>query len=185
MIRDKEVHLPRQATHTIIANSFLLLGTETLTLLGRKELIKWVSLVALKGLSCDEPGELILKSLIRGRFAQNLALSKMAKAQVSNAFLMGIFSHIDALLDRPLPEILHEISLDEEIKQTLLGKGHNQLSTLYQLIQSYERGDWEVYSFYVDEIKSNERDISKSYREALLWAHELVLCNDYYNNAIL
>ncbi len=178
MIRDKEVYAASQTTYTIIVNSFLLLGTETLTLLVQKELLKEVSFVAQKCLSCEAPGELILKSLIRGRFAQNLASINMAKVQVSTAFLIGVFSHIDALFSRSLQEILQEISLDNEIKQTLLEIGYNHFSTLYQLIQSYEKGDWKAYSLYLDEIKINEHDISKAYREALLWAHELVMCND-------
>lgn len=150
---------------------------QALTLLGQKELTKWVSLIALKGVADDKPGELILGSLIRARFAESLASGKMLKSRVANAFLMGMFSHIDVLLDRPLQEILDEISLDEEIKYALLEKGHNQFSVLYKLIQTYEKGDWETYSCYVEEMGIDERDVLKSYRESLIWAHDLVMVN--------
>lgn len=151
---------------------------QALTLLGQKELAKWVSLIALKGIADDKPGELILGSLIRARFAENLASGKMPKPRVANAFLMGMFSQIDALLDRPLQEILDEIPLDEEIKHALFEKGHNQFSALYKLIKTYEKGDWEAYSCYVDELGLDERDVLKSYRESLIWAHDLVMCNE-------
>lgn len=150
---------------------------QALTLLGQKELIKWISLIALKGVADDKPGELILESLIRARFAERLALHSFLKQRAADAFLMGMFSHIDVLLDRPLQEILDEISLDEDIKDALLEKGHNQFSVLYKVIQTYEKGDWEDYSGYVNVMGIDEQDVLKSYRESLIWAHDLVLHN--------
>jgi len=150
---------------------------QALVLLGQKELMKWISLIALKNIANDKPGELILQSLIRARFAEKLAISKMLKQQAPDAFLMGMLSHIDVLLDRPLHEVLDEISLTEEIKNALLETEHNLFSLLYKLIQSYERGDWKAYSGYVAEMGIDEREVMESYRESLVWAHELVVCN--------
>lgn len=146
-----------------------------LTLLGQKELTKWASLIALKKVADDKPGELILNSLIRARFAEKLAAKKMCQQRVSDAFLMGMFSHIDVLLDRPLSEILEEIPLDEEIKQALLEKEHNEFFVLYQLIQTYEKGNWDDFSTYVKELAINEHDVLKAYRESLIWAHNLLM----------
>lgn len=148
-----------------------------LTLLGQKEITKWISLIALKGVADDKPSELILKSLIRARFAEKLAAIKLSKQLSSDAFLMGMLSHIDVLLDRPLNAILNEISLDEDIKQALLEKEHNQFFSLYKLILSYEAGNWVDYSVYLDELGLNEHDVLKAYRESLIWAHDLLMCN--------
>jgi len=150
---------------------------QALTLLGQNELIKWISLVALKGVAQNKPGELILESLIRARFAEKLASGKMLKHRVANVFLMGMFSHIDILLDRPLQEILDEIALDEEIKYALLEKGHSQFAILYKLIQTYGKGDWEAYSGYVEELGLEEQNVLTSYRESLIWAHDLIMVN--------
>ena len=150
---------------------------QALALLGQKELIKWVSIVALKGIAENKPGELILESLIRARFSEKLASDKMMKHRVADAFLMGMFSHIDVLLDRPLLEILNEIGLDEEIKYALLDKVHNQFSILYKLIQTYEKGDWEAYSGYAKELELDEQTVLKAYRESLVWAHDLIMVN--------
>ncbi|CQR70744.1 EAL domain protein [Sporomusa ovata DSM 2662] len=150
---------------------------QALTLLGQKELIKWVSIVALKGIADNKPGELILESLIRARFSEILASGKMMKHRVADAFLMGMFSHIDVLLDRPLQEILDEIRLDEEIKYALLDIAPNQFSILYKLIQTYEKGDWEAYSGYAKELELNEQTVLKAYRESLVWAHDLIMVN--------
>lgn len=150
---------------------------QALTLLGQKELIKWVSLLALKGIGDDKPGELILRSLIRARFAESLAAGRMPAALVAHAFLMGMFSHIDALLDRPLEEILAEIPLDAAIRDAILEKGHSRFSPLYRLIRAYEQGDWQAYADCVAELGINEQDVAKSYRESLLWAHDQVVAN--------
>lgn len=150
---------------------------QALTLLGQKELIKWVSIVALKGIADNKPGELILESLIRARFSEILASGKMMKHRVADAFLMGMFSHIDVLLDRPLQEILDEIRLDEEIKYALLDIAPNQFSILYKLIQTYEKGDWEAYSGYAKELELDEQTVLKAYRESLVWAHDLIMVN--------
>jgi c-di-GMP-related signal transduction protein len=148
-----------------------------LTLLGQKEISKWISLIALKGVAEDKPSELILNSLIRARFAEKLAAIKMSKNRSSDAFLMGMLSHIDVLLDRPLSVILNEISLDEAIKQALLEKEHNQFFILYKLILTYEAGNWADYSVYLDKLGLDERDVLKAYRESLIWAHDLMMCN--------
>ncbi|TWH45873.1 EAL and HDOD domain-containing protein [Sporomusa sp. KB1] len=148
---------------------------QALTLLGQIELTKWISLIALKNVATDKPGELILGSLIRARFAETLASVTMPHQKAANAFLMGLFSHIDALLDRSLQDILEEISLEEEIKQALLEKEHNQFYLLYKLIKSYEAGEWEVHSSYVGELGIQERDVLKAYRDSLRWAHDLLM----------
>lgn len=148
-----------------------------LSLLGQKELTKWISLIALKSVADDKPGELILNSLIRACFAEKLSLAKMSKQSASDAFLMGMLSHIDVLLDRPLNAILAEISLDETIKRALLEKEQNQFFILYKLIQTYEAGNWEEYSRYVTKFEIDEHAVSKAYREALIWAHNLMMCN--------
>lgn len=151
---------------------------QALTLLGQKELTKWMSLITLNGIADYKPGELILESLIRGRFAELLAGTVQLRKRMADAFLMGLFSLIDALLDRPMEEILTELSLEEEIKQALLMEGNHAFSQLYRLILSYEKGDWTVFSVYVKEMQLDEHKVLTAYREALLWAHELLIYNE-------
>lgn len=151
---------------------------QALTLLGTKELIKWLSLITLKGIASDKPGELILESLIRARFCEMLAAGIMPKQYQSNAFLMGMFSYIDVLLDRSLQDILAEIPLADEIKNALLEKEHNQFYYLYKLIQNYEKGDWETCFDYAKQLKIDEKNILNACRASLIWAHELLVNSD-------
>ncbi|MCE5287325.1 MAG: HDOD domain-containing protein [Pelosinus sp.] len=150
---------------------------QALVLLGKKELIKWISLISLRHISKDKPGELVLESLLRARFGERLALTIMPKQRAANVFLIGMFSHIDILLERPLQHILVEMSLAEEIKNALLAKDNGQFSVLYKLILSYEKGDWEEYSKYAKELGIVERDVLNAYRESLVWAHDIIAAN--------
>ena len=147
---------------------------QALTLLGQKELQKWVALISLQEAGVNKPTELILESLIRARFAEQLALKRMQKQQAANSFLMGMFSYIDVLLDRPMADILNEVALDEEVKAALLEKNRNFLSLLYQLILTYEKGQWNESSCYAAELNLDESVVLKAYQESVAWAQGLL-----------
>lgn len=148
---------------------------QALTLLGKKELIKWVSLLALQSVCQEQPGELVLSSLIRARFAEELTAShSLLKFRSQDAFLMGMFSHLDALLGRPMPEALDSIPITNEIKQALLGNGHHFFALLYHLIISYECGNWEEFNGYRMELQIEEVKVAQCYRSALFWANQLL-----------
>ena len=55
---------------------------------------------------------------------------------------MGIFSLLDAILDRELGEILAQMPIQADIKAALLGE-ENQLREVYHCALSYEKADWE------------------------------------------
>ncbi|MBP2628996.1 MAG: diguanylate phosphodiesterase [Firmicutes bacterium] len=146
---------------------------QALVLLGEKELKNWILLIALKDIASDKPREIMLESLIRARFCEKLALHKMPKQLAANAFLIGLFSYIDVLLERPMQYILDEIHLEEELKDVLLEKDNNQLSMVYKLARSYERGDWSTYSCYAKKMEICENAVIHAYREAVIWVNSI------------
>lgn len=75
----------------------------------------------IKNLGADCPEELMINSVIRAKFAESIALSTDLKDRASDAFLMGLFSNIDALMNRPLPEILKDIALPRRYKRSITG----------------------------------------------------------------
>jgi c-di-GMP-related signal transduction protein len=113
-----------------------------LALMGVAEIRKWVSLVALSGMGRDKCDELVVSSLIRARFCEMLAWQIGMSQRSSDLFLMGIFSMIDAFLDRPMEEILSNLPISDEVKVALLG-GENTFRRVYELVLAYERGQWE------------------------------------------
>ncbi|MBO7531533.1 MAG: HDOD domain-containing protein, partial [Lachnospiraceae bacterium] len=70
-------------------------------MLGQKELKRWINTAVTKELCADKPGEITRISLIRARFAELLAPVFGLAASSSELFLMGLFSVLDAMLDKP------------------------------------------------------------------------------------
>jgi len=85
-----------------------------LVVLGEYGIRKWVSIAALPTIAADKPGELMRKSLVRARFCELLAQAS-GQGLEDQAFLLGLFSLLDALLDRPLDEVLKEVGLAPEL----------------------------------------------------------------------
>jgi EAL and modified HD-GYP domain-containing signal transduction protein len=143
-----------------------------LTLLGMKELKKWVSLTALSRLADDKPDELVVTSLIRARECELLA-TELGLADIgSELFLMGMFSLIDAIINRPMSEILGQLPLSEETKAALLG-GSNLFRDILVTIVSYERGDWSRFSEYAQRVHLREGVVAGIYHESVKWVDQI------------
>ncbi len=140
-----------------------------LVMLGEREIRKWATIVMLSSLCWDKPEELIVHSVVRGRFCEQLAPAFGMPDKSQSLFLVGLFSLINAMLDRPLEEILRDVPLADEIKQALLGT-HNPLREVHEYTLAYERADWETVAGKTYALGQDEAAISTLYREALEWA---------------
>jgi EAL and modified HD-GYP domain-containing signal transduction protein len=141
--------------------------------LGEDQVKKYASLVALASMGKDKPRELLVTAVVRGCFGESLA-PKLGLADRSvDLFLLGLFSVIDALMDRPLPDLLDAVPLADEIKQALVGR-HGRFHSVHQLVLAYERGDWNEVSRLSPELNLGEPDLQSSYVASLEWAHRLI-----------
>ncbi len=65
------------------------------------------------------------------------------RARAGAYHTVGMFSLIDALLDRPMEELLSGLNLSREINDALTGREENRLSRCLELVKAYETGRWE------------------------------------------
>jgi c-di-GMP-related signal transduction protein len=128
--------------------------------------------VALTGLGKDKSEELVVDSLIRARFCELLAPRVGLGHRSSDLFLMGMFSMIDAFLDRPMEEVLVTLPLDDDIKTALLG-GKNRFRDVYELILAYERGHWEGLSHYTSVLNLVEEEVPQLYLQSVELTHKV------------
>ena len=142
-----------------------------LTMLGEREIRKWITLVATVGAGRDKPEELVRSALVRGHFCETL--SSRVRKRESDYFLLGLFSLMDAILGMSLSEILSRVPVDHEIKATLLGQA-SPLRPLYELVLAQETADWTKCSDLAHQLKLSEGDVSESYLESIEWAREIV-----------
>lgn len=110
-------------------------------MLGQKELKRWILTVVTKELCVDKPNEITRLSLIRAKFAENLAEVFDLKRVESDLFFMGLFSVLDIILDVPMSEAINMITVPNNIKNAYL-EGTGELATVMRFILDYERADW-------------------------------------------
>jgi c-di-GMP-related signal transduction protein len=144
-----------------------------LALLGLNEVKKWVSLVAMSGLAKDKPEELAVNSLIRASFCEQIASEIGYADKGSEFFLMGMFSLIDAIMDKPMCEILSKLPLLDDIKIALMGGG-NIYRDVYETVAAYETGDWAQFASYASKINLPENVVPKLYGESVKWVNKVL-----------
>jgi EAL and modified HD-GYP domain-containing signal transduction protein len=141
-------------------------------LLGVRPLRKWASLMALSSLRSDKPLELLITCLIRARFCELLGAQAGITDRELDLFLVGLLSTIDALIDRPMESVLAAMRMNDDVKNTLLGKP-SPLSDVYKLVVAYERGRWDEVGTLSQQLKLCGESLTKAYRSALTWADEV------------
>ena len=140
-----------------------------ITLLGPRQFKQWASLLVMASMGSDKPDELVVQALIRGRFCETLAPMLGMKQRSQELFLLGMFSVIDAILGRPLEEILKDLPLSDEIKDALRGKP-NRLRDVFEYALAYEKGDWDRLSEMAGALGLDEFGIPAVYLAAMHWA---------------
>jgi c-di-GMP-related signal transduction protein len=118
---------------------------EAIALLGEKEFRRWISVLAVVAMASDKPHELIRTALTRAFFCDALARALATPAQSSDLFLMGLLSVTDAILDRPIEQILASLPIAPAVREALCG-GKNHYRDVYDLLLAYERADWPTLS---------------------------------------
>jgi len=144
-----------------------------LVVLGEYGIRKWIAIAALPVIAADKPGELITQSLVRGRFCELLGLAT-GQGVEDQAFLLGLFSLLDALLDRPLEDALDQLGLAPSLESVLRGQGPEDsiLHTIYSLMHRYEAADWPEVDRLAGVLGAPPDLVGAAYREALPWADE-------------
>ena len=143
-----------------------------LILLGADETRRWVWMASLSGLAGNRPSALMAQVLMRGRFCEVIAHSSGLPMGDADPFLMGMFSLLDAILQRPLQGILDELNIGQRIRNALLGTGPDagdSLAPILQIVKCYEAGDWQGVESAGRLIGVSASVLSACYIESLSW----------------
>jgi len=139
--------------------------------LGKKELTKFITILFASQSIGNKPSELLSMSLSRAKFCENLAASLTTGLNPSVAFLTGMFSLIDMMLDEPMQELVVKLKLSADISAALLHK-QGELALLIEMSSSYEKGSWYNIAAIGSRLSLTPEDIAKSYQQALNWSDE-------------
>jgi c-di-GMP-related signal transduction protein len=142
-----------------------------MSMLGEREIRKWISLVATLGAGRNKPGELVQSALIRARFCE--LLSQQIGGRNADDFLLGLLSLMDAILGMTMVDLLKRVPVEQEIKAALLGMP-SRLLPLYKLVLAQESADWERCNQLAAQLHVAENDVAQAYLQALKWARDIV-----------
>ena len=113
--------------------------------MGLNELKQWVYLLSASNAEnqMEEGAEEFLRlSFMRASFCSSLMnYAKDMPISKPEAYLMGMFSTLNYLIDAPMDEILEQVPLRQEAKEALMHHT-GRCGQLYDLALSYERADW-------------------------------------------
>jgi c-di-GMP phosphodiesterase len=131
--------------------------------LGEREIRRWANLIALTGID-DKPEELITTALIRAKMCE-LLVEISCIGNKDSAFIVGLFSTLDALMDQPIDKVLDLLPLAPEISEALANHT-GPYASLLNLVIAHERGEWDD----VDAAGIDQDAVSATYLSALEWA---------------
>ncbi|MBB1384185.1 HDOD domain-containing protein [Pseudoalteromonas sp. SG45-5] len=143
---------------------------QALIILGANEIKKLLCLLFAAQVSADKPVELLRLSLTRARFAELLAISHGQFKDTGMAFLTGMMSLMDAILDQSMESVMSKLPLSDEIKAALL-KNEGLLAKYLNLVKYYEQANWSAANEMTKELNLGGK-VPDAYHEALGWVSE-------------
>lgn len=137
-----------------------------IVLLGRDEIRKWTSLLALGGMS-DEPVALMELAMLRAKICELLA--QKANLPKDSYFTVGMFSALDVLMKQPIKSILTKLPLNEEINQAIL-EHQGTMGEALVCAMAIENTQWSEIGF----MDLSHNDITDVYRNAVQWTDNVL-----------
>jgi EAL and modified HD-GYP domain-containing signal transduction protein len=116
---------------------------QAMIFLGETQLRKFICLIVTSQLNPNKPKALVQETVIRARLCELMASEMGLGSDADSAFLTGLFSTIDAILDKPMEVVLKSLPLAEPIKKAILGN-QGKLAECLNTSIAYLQGDWMV-----------------------------------------
>lgn len=146
---------------------------QAIMLLGRKELKKWLALIVISEMQNGNDEEITNSTIIRGRFCE-LIQSELNPKKGSLAFMVGLFSNLDAFMQKKMDELVDELPIEEEIKRALVGE-ENELRNILNLVQAYEKMNIKLIEHFSKVLKIDKNILVDLYVDSIEWSNKLTV----------
>lgn len=134
--------------------------TQAVSLLGLEEFMKWALLMMVSA-RFEKPGELLKTALVRAKTCENYSRRRQLGTG-SSAFMVGLLSVLDAIVDAPMNELLAELPLSPTVCSAILDF-EGPLGEVLELVVIREQQLLDLDS------QEQER-LTSSWLEAVEWA---------------
>ena len=146
-----------------------------ITLLGRRQLQRWLQLLvyAQSGVTDPVPNPLLLLAAYRGCLLENVARHLRASAEIVDAaYMVGIFSLLDRLIDQPLAKIVAPLPLPAVVIAALV-HGSGEAGMWLALVEAAERGELNVAAGILERLEIESADWLTLQDQAFCWSFGL------------
>jgi EAL and modified HD-GYP domain-containing signal transduction protein len=141
---------------------------QAITYLGTNKIKQYVAIISMSTLSSESPPELFVESLIRAKMMELVAEKTPFNHVKEKAFLTGILSNLDAILNLPMQKFVMDFIFSQDIKAAL----SNQQGALFELLElakHYEVSHNDDAVSFVNTNKIPESTLLNCYYESLKW----------------
>lgn len=145
---------------------------QALVYLGQDKIKIFVSLAVASYISVNKPRELYTLCLQRAQFFMLMSRDNPFSQYRDQAFLIGLFSMLDAMLDMSLTDLVAQLPLCSTIKQALLER-QGPYGQLINLEECYESADWEGMENACQQLNLSMGEVMPRLSEAQRWSSEL------------
>ena len=141
-------------------------------ILGLKKLFRWAALLLTTSRASGAAPAIGTTAVVRGRLMELLAQEMLAPEECDNAFVVGVFSLLDAMLGIPLEEALESVALPEPVLDALL---HDKgvFAPFLALTKACESGDEAAFALNTDLLQLSNHQVNMAHLQALAWADSL------------
>lgn len=141
-------------------------------LLGLKKLFRWAALLMTTSQAAGGSQAVGHNAIVRGRLMELLAAELLPPEECDNAFVVGIFSLLDAMVGLPLKQVLDSISLPQSVTDALLN-GTGLLAPFLKLTLACENVDDAAFAQYTNALQLTDHQVNWAHLQALAWAESL------------
>ena len=142
--------------------------------LGENELRRFVMLVIISELTSEKPDEIVRLVLVRAKFCELLGkTSSYSKLEVSELFITGLFSLLDAMLDAPMHDLMAQLPVSDMVKDALVNKS-NKYAVFLKVVIALERNEGRVFDRLLTEYVIDGKQVRTCYLDAIKYANNLL-----------
>lgn len=134
-----------------------------LVFLGINAIKTWTTIIAMNEIDAI-PDELMTMALVRGKMCEKIAPAYGYSENLG--FLVGLFSNLDSMLQRPMDELLKGIPLNDEIVLALTNHG-GLLGKMLDDVVAYKTGHWDCVNTDFASLEA----FANIYMDAVEWAN--------------
>lgn len=146
---------------------------QAIVMFGLIELKRFISLLFTAQFSQKKPQELTVMALSRARFCENMVTLSHPKTDTSSAFLIGLLSLLDAMVDADINELMEKLPLSQEMKNTLISK-QGEAGNYIKLCELFEWAQWDEAEQFCENQGYSASASLNIFQEGLNWASERI-----------